>query len=107
MIKLKNHADHSGLVAPGNKNLKHLSLYVHNRYTVWHRRRACWQSATESVCTPAGETPMLEAVRLREQAEKARRLARESTDELTSARLTAMAEEYASRAQQLEESQQP
>ena len=50
---------------------------------------------------------MQEAARLREQAEKARRLARDTTDELTSARLTAMAEEYLSRAQALEESEQP
>jgi hypothetical protein len=50
---------------------------------------------------------MTEAARLREQAEKALRLARDSTDELTSARLIAMAEEYISRAQVLEESQQP
>jgi hypothetical protein len=50
---------------------------------------------------------MVEAARLREQAEKARRLARETSDEVTSARLTAMAKEYASRAQELEQSQQP
>ena len=50
---------------------------------------------------------MREALKLREQAEKARRLARETTDELTSTRLTAMANEYLSRAQELEESEQP
>jgi hypothetical protein len=50
---------------------------------------------------------MVEAARLREQAEKARRLARDTTDELTSARLIAMAEEYVSRAEALENSKQP
>ena len=50
---------------------------------------------------------MLEAARLREQAEKALRLARSSSDNLTAARLTELAKEYISRAEALEPVKKP
>jgi hypothetical protein len=50
---------------------------------------------------------MRDAAQLREQAEKALRLARLTTDHLTSDRLIALAEEYTARAQALESSRKP
>jgi hypothetical protein len=50
---------------------------------------------------------MLEAKKLREQAEKVLRLAYQMSDDLTAARLTALAEEYIARAKSLEERKQP
>jgi phage shock protein A len=50
---------------------------------------------------------MSQAAKLREQAEKALRLARQTPDHLTSARLIDLAKEYISRAELLESSNKP
>jgi hypothetical protein len=50
---------------------------------------------------------MREAAELPEQAEKALRLARQTTDDLTSARLTILAKENIARARALENSRKP
>jgi hypothetical protein len=56
---------------------------------------------------PLDEPNMLEAKKLREQAEKVLRLAHQMSDDLTATRLTALAEEYIARAKSLEERKQP
>lgn len=50
---------------------------------------------------------MPDAERLREQAEKALRLARQIADETVSARLATLAEEYLSKAEELERFDKP
>jgi hypothetical protein len=50
---------------------------------------------------------MREAAGLREQAQKALRIARQTTGDLTSMRLTTLTEEYIARAKPLENSRNP
>jgi hypothetical protein len=50
---------------------------------------------------------MQEAEKLREQAEKVLRLARQTLDDLTTARLNALADEYIARAKALESGTAP
>jgi hypothetical protein len=58
-------------------------------------------------CSRASRHAMPDAERLREQAEKALRLARQIADETVSARLATLAEEYLSKAEELERFDKP